>query len=120
MIYPFVSRSLTQSIDQKIHREVRTVAPLKYWTFRLSSLIERAAFAIGVLSFLIYFFAYSAARTSGHLDSPEFAEVVDVLARMVVASVSVSVAGALCQSILFRELEPLAEHAASRIVVGPK
>lgn len=115
MIYPFVTHSLTQSIDRKIHQEVKAAAPVKYWTFRASSYIERAAFAIGVLSFLTYFVSYSAARTAGHLDSAAFAELVDVLAMAVVASISLSVGGSLFQSILFRELEPLAEQAASRI-----
>lgn len=118
MIYPFVSRSLTQSIDQRIHQEVRAAAPWKYWVFRVSTYLERAAFAIGVLSFLAYVVGYSAARAAGHLDSPAFAEVVDVLAIVVVASVSASVTGALFQSIIFRDLEFLAEQAVSRISVG--
>jgi len=117
MIYPFVSRSLTQSIDRQIHLEVKAVSPLKYWTFRGSSYLERLGFAIGTLSFLVYFFAYSAARTAGYLDSPAFAVIVDVLAKAVIASVGFSVAGALFQSILFQELEQLAEQALSRIVV---
>lgn len=115
MFYPFLSRSLTQSIDQKIHQEVRTVAPLKYWSFTVSSYLERLAFILGVLTFLVYFVAYSIARKAGYVDSPEFAEVVDVLARVVVACVSVSVTGALMQSILFRELEPLAKQAALKV-----
>lgn len=118
MFYPFVSRSLTQSIDRKIHREVEAAAPLKYWAFMASSYIERAAFAIGILCFLVYFVGHSAAREAGHLDSPAFAEVVDMLAIVIVASVSVSVTGALLQSILFRELEPLAEQSASRIGIS--
>lgn len=120
MIYPFVTRSLTESIDRKIHEEVKTAAPLKYWTFRASSYIERAGFAIGVLCFLTYFVGYSVARRAGRLDSLAFAEVVDLLAMVVVASISLSVAGSLFQSILFRELEPLAEQAASRIGVARK
>lgn len=115
MIYPFVTHSLTQSIDRKIHQEVKAAAPVKYWTFRASLYIERAAFAIGVLSFLTYVISYSVARTAGQLDSAGFAELVDVLAMVVVASISLSVGGSLFQSILFRELEPLAEQAASRI-----
>lgn len=118
MIYPFVSRSLTQSIDQKIHQEVKAAAPWKYWSFRACKFLERAAFAIGVLSFLAYFVGYSAAQAAGHLDSPAFAEFVDMLAIVVVASVSFSVTGALFQSIIFRDLEALAEQAVSRISVG--
>lgn len=115
MIYPFVTHSLTRNVDKKIHRAVRLAAPVKYWIFRISYYLDRAGFALGVMSFFLYFIGYSVVRSAGHLENAEFAEFVDVLAKAVVVSISISVTGALLQTILIRELEPLAQRAIQRI-----
>lgn len=114
-MYPFIRRSLTASIDSLIHQEVRAAAPFKYWMFRVSSQIERIAFLPGVLGFLVYFVSYAVARSKGYMGAPAFAEIVDVLSIWIVLCVCGSVTGGLLQSILFPDLEKLAEQAVLRI-----
>ena len=116
MLYPFVTRSLTKKIDDEIHLAVRRAAPVKYWTFRVSSLFERAGFALVVASFFIYFVAYSVVRSTGQLDNPYFEIFVGVLAKGVVAGISLSVIGAIFASTFFREIEPLARVALRGVV----
>jgi len=115
MIYPFVTYSLTRAIDKKIHHAIRLAAPAKYWIFRVSACVERTGFALGAMSLLIYFISYSIVRSAGHLESIEFAKFVDVLAAAVIASISMSVTGAIFRSIMFRELEPLAQRQILRL-----
>lgn len=73
---------------------------------------------MGVLILFLYILGYSAARAAGQLGSREFELVVELLAKIIVASICISVTGALAQKILFAELELLARKAASRMVTG--
>lgn len=116
MFYPFVTHSLTRKIEKKIHRAVRLEAPVKYFSFRFTAYFERAGFVLGVMSLFVYFIGHAVARSTGHADSAQLAELVDVLAKVLVVSISISAVSAILQSILFKELEPLAERAIRRIV----
>ncbi len=115
-MFPFKMRSLTQTIDDEIHRAVRQEAPGKYWAFRASDFFARSGFASGFIALVLYCSVYVFAQASGYLARPEFSDVVQGFAVVIVACLGIGTISQLARDILFKDLEKIAHSALPRVV----
>jgi len=114
-MFLFKMRSLTQAIDDEIHRAVRRCSPKKYRLFIWTGRIARVLYATAFITILLYLITSVVLGRFTAIEAEHLAEIGEYFAATIAFSVTFAVVCHISHDVFFKDLEPIARSELSQV-----